>query len=346
MGIMQRSLTLALAVVALLLVGMASAAGAGAAMSCDRFASPSGSDGSGHGSFRKPYRTPQELANSLASGQTGCFRGGTYRFSETVVSKANVTLAVTLRGSIKVPPPGHGSTIRGLKLNGAGGKSDIGPRIYADGVVLRGNKITNHHRGICVQVSRWYSGPRPRRVVIERNRIHDCGELPATNHQHGIYVAHAVGTVIRDNWIYDNADRGVQLYPDAQHSRVIGNVIDSNGEGIVFSGAGSEVSSHNLVQGNIISNSNIRWNVYSGAPGPTARGNLVRHNCVWAGESSSAYESRGGVEAPSRNFAANANKVVDPDYSDPDEGDYTLSPQSRCPLAGQGDRPAFSGPGP
>ena len=72
----------------------------------------------------------------------------------------------------------------------------------------------------------------------------------------------------------------------------------------------------------------------------------VRSGVRSAGESSSAYESRGGVEAHSRNFAANANKVVDPDYSDPDEGDYTLSPQSRCPLAGQGDRPAFSGPGP
>jgi Right handed beta helix region len=335
MGIMQRSLTLALAVVALLLVGMASAAGAGAAMSCDRFASPSGSDGSGHGSFRKPYRTPQKLANSLASGQAGCFRGGTYRFSETVVSKANVTLApyrgqaVTLRGSIKVPPTGHDSTIKGLKLDGAGGKGNIGPRIYADGVVLRDNKITNHHRGICVQVSRWYSGPRPRGVVIERNRIHDCGELPATNHQHGIYVAHAVGTVIRDNWIYDNADRGVQLYPDAQHSRVIGNVIDSNGEGIVFSGAGSEVSSHNLVQGNIISNSKVRWNVYSGAPGPTARGNLVRHNCVWAGKSNS-YGSHGGVEKPSRNFTARRNRVAKPRFAHAGGGNLRLRSGSRC----------------
>ena len=50
-------------------------------------------------------------------------------------------------------------------------------------------------------------------MVIERNRIHDCGELPATNHQHGIYVAHAIGTVIRDNWIYDNADRGFSFTP-------------------------------------------------------------------------------------------------------------------------------------
>ena len=217
----------------------------------------------------------------------------------------------------------------GLKLDGAGGKGNIGPRIYANGVVLRGNTITNHHRGICVQVSRWYSGPRPRGVVIERNRIHDCGELPATNHQHGIYVAHAIGTVIRDNWIYDNADRGVQLYPDAQHSRVIGNVIDSNGEGIVFSGAGSEVSSHNLVEGNIISNSKVRWNAYSGAPGPTARGNVVRHNCVHARKRSS-YDSHGGVEKPSRNFAARHNRVANPRFAHARGGNLRLRAGSRC----------------
>ena len=51
--------------------------------------------------------------------------------------------------------------------------------------------------------------------MIEHNRIHDCGELPATNFDHGVYVAEARDTVIRDNWIYSNADRGVQLYPDA-----------------------------------------------------------------------------------------------------------------------------------
>ena len=237
MGIIQRSLALVLAVVALLLVAMASTAGAGAAVSCDRFASPSGSDGSGHGSLGKPYKTPQKLADSLASGQTGCFRGGTYRFSETDVTKANVTLApyrgqaVTLRGSIKVPPTGHGSTIRGLKLDGRGGTSPHGPRIYANGVVLRGNTITNHHTGICVSVSSWDSGRPPRGVVIKRNRIHDCGRLPATNRQHGIYLVEARDGDPRQLWIYDNADRGVQLYPDADGSRITGNVIDDNARG-------------------------------------------------------------------------------------------------------------------
>jgi hypothetical protein len=319
-------------------------------VACERYAATHGSDAA-PGTRARPFRTPQRLANALHPGQTGCFRGGAYTFSLLELATPGVTLApyqdeaVMLQGQIKVLPGGARSTIEGMRLDGQGGTNNIGPRIYADGVVLRDNEITNDHTGICVLITNYYSGPAPHGVVIERNRIHDCGVLPPTNHDHGIYVAHALRTVIRDNWIYDNADRGVQLYPDAQRTRVVGNVIDSNGEGIVFSGAGSEVSSNNIVEGNIISNSKVRWNAYSGAPGPTAKGNVLRHNCVWAGESSPEYSSNGGVETPSRNFTANANAVVDPHYAEPAAGDYTLSPQSPCPLAGQADRPAFSGRG-
>ena len=65
----------------------------------------------------------------------------------------------------------------------------------ADGATLRGNEITNDHSAICVSVNNYSSEPPPRGVVIENNVIHDCGLLPATNHQHGIYVANARDTV-------------------------------------------------------------------------------------------------------------------------------------------------------
>ena len=59
--------------------------------------------------------------------------------------------------------------------------------------------------------------------------------LPANNHEHGIYVEASDGAQIVDNWIYDNADRGVQLFPDAQGTYVARNVIDRNGQGVIFS---------------------------------------------------------------------------------------------------------------
>ena len=72
---------------------------------------------------------------------------------------------------------------------------------------------------------------RARGTVIERNRIHNCGQLPPTNHHHGIYVEASDGARITDNWIYDNADRGMQLFPDAQGTYIARNVIDGNGAG-------------------------------------------------------------------------------------------------------------------
>jgi parallel beta helix pectate lyase-like protein len=316
--------------------------------SCDLYAATWGSD-SAPGSRRRPFRTAGELVHALHRGQTGCLRRGTYTFSLLKVETPDIILSayrnqgVTLEGEVKVLPSAAGASIQGMKLDGGGGSGHIGPRIYADGVVLRDNEITNDHTAICVSVSAYYSNPPPHGVVIERNRIHDCGTLPPTNHEHGIYVAHGVGTVIRDNWIYDNADRGIQLYPDAQRTKVVANVIDSNGQGIVLSGAGSEVSSNNLIAHNIISNSNVGWNVYSGAPGPTAKGNVLRHNCLWAGNSRPLFDTNGGLETPSRNFLATANSVVHPQYSNPAAADYTLSPKSACPLARRLDSPPSGG---
>jgi parallel beta-helix repeat protein len=305
-----------------------------AAAGCDRFASPHGPRHAS-GSLHRPYRSPQRLVDSLRPGQTGCFLHGTYRFSQLIVDTPRITLrpyrsrSVLLSGEIKVVPSGAGSVIARLRLNGARGKNQIGPRIYADGVVLRGNRITNAHSGICVQVARYFDHAAPRRVVIERNRIHDCGKLPPTNHDHGIYLNEARGTIIRDNWIYDNADRGIQLYPDAQGSTITGNVIAGNGMGIVFSGEGGLTSSDNLVAGNVIANSRVRWNVYSGSDGPVATGNRLRRNCLFAHRRSS-HRSHGGVETPSRNFAARKNVIAKPRFVRPGRGDFRLRPSSRC----------------
>jgi parallel beta-helix repeat protein len=317
--------------------------------SCDLYAATGGAD-SAPGGRARPFRTAQRLVGALDPGQTGCFRGGTYGFSLIEISTPGVTLAsyrgeeATLEGEIKVLPAGRDSTIEGLRLNGASGADDIGPRIYADDVVLRDNEITNDHTSICVQVGPYYSGPPPRGVVIEGNRIHDCGALPSTNKDHGVYITDARDTVIRDNWIYDNTDRGIQLYPDADRTTIAGNVIDSNGEGIVFAGTGVSVSSDNVVTGNVISNSNLGWNVYSNTPGPPADGNVLRDNCVWAGDATDDFDSNGGVEESS-DFTAKANTVVDPLYVDRDAHDYRLSAHSACPLAGSSGFPALNGRG-
>jgi hypothetical protein len=304
---------------------------------CDEFASPTGSDIAGNGSIASPYQTPQKLVNSLAVGDTGCFRAGTYSWSENLsVRTAGITLTAypgedaTLKGRLRIEETADGATIEHLTLDGRNSANNLSPLIYADQVVLRENEITNYHTAICVALDSYFSGPPPQGVVIERNRIHDCGVLPSTNKEHGIYVAEARDTVIRDNWIYDNAGRGIQLYPDAQRSTITGNVIDGNGEGINFAGSGDLASDDNIVQGNVISNSNLRWNAEDGTNGPLPDGNVLRDNCVWASNGNAAYNSNGGIQTPSRNFTVSGNLISAPGFVDAAAGDFHLQWGSAC----------------
>ena len=218
--------------------------------------------------------------------------------------------------------------IEGLSLDGRNPENLHGPLIYADDVVLRGNDITNQHIAICVAVAREYDDPTPHNVVIEGNRIHDCGELPATNHQHGIYIANAVGTVVRGNWIYANADRGVQLYPNADESIVTRNVIDGNGQGVIFGGDETSSSDNNLVARNVITHSNLRHNVESHWQGPTGVGNVARENCVYGG----ARPANGGIETPHDGFVARGNRTQDPGF-EPEARDFRLPGASMCATA-------------
>ena len=174
------------------------------------------------------------------------------------------------------------------------------------------------------------------RVKLAWNRIHNCGRIPPTNHDHGIYVEGAQRTVIRGNLIYDNADRGVQLYPNAQRTLVTANVIDGNGEGVIFSseaagGAYSRpyASSDNVVTRNIISNSRERHNVESWWGGPVGTGNVVRGNCLWNGELGNLDLSGGG-------FLAVGNVVAEPRFVDREAKDFRLRGGSPC--AGMGPR--------
>jgi parallel beta-helix repeat protein len=315
----------------------ASAASSSAHRACDRYAAPQGSDRA-PGTAKRPFHTPQRLVNSLHRGQTGCLRGGRYRFSLLALDTRGVTIrpagseAVTLKGPVKVLPGARGSTIKGLNLDGVGSKGGS-PKIYASRVVLDGNRITNEHTAICVLVTAFYERPAPRHVVIERNRIHGCGHLPATNHQHGIYLAQSRGAVVRGNRIYANADRGIQLYPDARGSRIIHNVIDGNGQGIVVSGAGGQASSGNLIRANVITNSALGYNVYSDFPRRVGKRNLVRFNCVYGGAARA--RGAGGVLRPTRGFRLKGNVIADPRYANRSAGDFRLAAHSPCRSLGK-----------
>jgi hypothetical protein len=298
-----------------------------AAAACDRVASPLGSDAY-PGTLAEPYATADKLANSLSPDQTGCLRAAVYQ-GDVRVSKgggagAPTTITsypgerATVVGRFRVADTANHVTVTGLDLDGRNEELLPSPTINGDHVTFAANDVTNHHTTICFILGSDTYG-RARDTVIERNRIHNCGQLPATNHHHGIYVEASDRARIVDNWIYDNADRGVQLFPDAQETYIARNVIDGNGQGIIF----SRESARNLAENNVISNPVLRYNIEDWEL--TGAGNVARRNCLW----STRHEGNAGIQ-PGLGVATTENRVIEPRFVDRGAKDFRLRADSPC----------------
>ncbi len=303
--------------------GVAHAPRARAAQSCTRVVNTHSRGGRGR------VGAVQRLVDSLRRGQTGCLAGGTYEEEEVALRRGGIVLrskpgeVARLVGRLVLARGADGDVVSGLVLDGRNAAGLPSPTVNADGTRFVGDEVTNEHTNICFVLGGNYYG-RASGTAIERSRIHDCGRLPAANHDHGIYVAQASGTRIVGNLIYDNADRGIQLYPNAQGTLIEGNVIDGNGEGIIFSGDEGFASNDNVVQYNVISDARERYDVESFYPpgNPVGTGNVVRDNCLFGG--------REGTIARSSGFTVGHNVTANPGFAAPSIGDFRLSPTSRC----------------
>lgn len=306
---------------------------------CDRWAATNGSN-SNAGTSQRPVRTADVLVKRLKRRQTGCFRSGVYDFSEISLRRPRITLSsapgesATLRGRIRIERSATRATIENLVLDGRNPGNLLGPLIYADYAKLVNNDISNDHMGICILVDSYRKSRPPSRVVIKDNKIHDCGRLPRTNRDHGIYLGHSLRATIRGNWIFGNADRGIQLYPNARRTVITRNVLEANGQGVSFGGL-KHASSRNVVKKNVISNSLARFNVESFWGGSPGKRNLVNGNCLWtpgAGEYSGKPQNS-GVALAQRGFNVSNSTVVAPDFIDGGRGDLRLALDSRCAKA-------------
>jgi hypothetical protein len=310
---------------------------------CARIASPSGHVSANTARRRGHRRGPvQRLVDSLRPGQVGCLHGGTYT-DDVTVSRSRIALRsfpgerARIVGRLWFRHAAHDDLVSRLALDGRNRAGLPSPTVNGTRISFVGVDVTNRKTSICFDIGsgRW---GRARGTLIARSRIHDCGRLPADNTEHGIYVAVADDTRIVGNLIYRNADRGIQLYPDAQHTLIQRNVIDSNGEGVIFSGAGGHASSNNLVERNVITNSQIRANVESWYPGgnPRGVGNVVRENCIFGGRGGAITTHFGG-------FTPLANVIADPRFADPATGDYEVDATSPCALILNGAPPVPGG---
>ena len=305
---------------------------------CNLVASPTGSD-SASGGPAAPFHTVQKLVDSLAPGQTGCVRAGTYfgnvRIARGGVPGAPMTLAAypgdkaTIVGRMEIVEGANYTTVTGLDLDGANPGRLESPMIDADHVTFSYDDVTNDHTGICFGIGStswgWATGTQ-----ITHDRVHDCGQPTQDNTEHGLYIGAATDTTIEWNLIYGKAARGIQLYPDAQHTTIDHNVIDDNGEGIIISGADGVASSYTNVYDNIISNATARHDVESYWPpgNPVGVDNVVHDNCLWGGR-------EGTIDTTGGGYTALHNVTASPQYVGAGVHDYELRPTSSClPISG------------
>jgi Right handed beta helix region len=327
------ALILLAAVSVVCMTAIPSAASGEETTACNLVASPSGSD-SAAGTLSAPFQTAQKLASSLAPGETGCLEAGTYNENVTFRSggtaAAPITLtsypgqAATIVGRIYVAEGADYTTLTGLDLDGANPGLLESPTIDANHVTFSYDDVTNDHTGICFGIGSatwgWATD-----TLITHDRVHDCGQLPATNLQHAFYIGGATDTTIEWNLIYANADRGIQLYPEALGTTIDHNIIDDNGEGILISGAEGVASSDTNVYDNVISNANQRHDVesYWPAGNPVGTGNTVHDNCVWGGV-------EGTIDTSSGGYTASGNLTVNPQFVNAAAHDYEMNPASPC----------------
>ena len=307
------------------------------ASACNRVAAPGGSDGAA-GTAAAPYATFGKLAHSLAPGQTGCLRAGTYRENVEVNANGAPGAPITIQsypgeratylGRLTTDRTSSYLTFQNMVFDGSAAPSDgsslkPSPTVHGESIAFIGNEVTNWHTAICFAVGNESFGRAPR-VVIKRNRIHDCGQLPPTNHQHGIYLHSPCCAQVTDNWVYDNADTGIQMFPDADGNHIARNVVYANGDNISFGGDTKDgvcaSSDDNLVERNVLAHPNVKENVgsWSGC-GKHGTGNVLRENCIWP----ATFEGTEG-------YSLVNNFHVDPQFVNAAAKDFRIVPGTPC----------------
>ena len=305
-----------------------------AAVRCDRVAAPSGSDGAA-GTEGRPFATAARLVRSLRAGDTGCLRAGTYRiapmleFHRAGTAEAPITLrsypgerATLAGGTVTILQGADHVQIAGLTIDGSG-RNDVTVWILGADAVLRDSTVTNRTRGLsCVFLGAGSARQPPAlRSQIRRNRIEACGNDAHGDKDHGVYAAQARDAVIADNLLRGSDGWGVQLYPSAQHVRVIRNTIVGNGGGVIFGGNSRQASSNNVVERNVITDARETQLVQSYWEGPVGRGNVARRNCF-------GHAPHGATSGDA--FRLEENVTASPLYIAPSRGDFRLGEGTGC----------------
>lgn len=273
-------------------------------------------------------------------------------------------------------PNAHDVVLRNISFRGSGTYGRTHLILNGDNVSLIENDITTP-KGICVTAGmfqtydeQWYAENGVQKLpdilasnlLIDRNRIHDCGHASTLQDLgesgvHGIYLTNTIGAKVTNNYIYSNKVRGVQMYPKSEGTLIANNVIDGNSSNVNIGGCWQNVractrkaiSTNTIVENNIITNSTYEfiddgYQIFANLDfnSPETYGNIVRNNCVWPdGPNNFGNKGAGGITYGYVGGPEN-NIVADPGYADRAGGDFSIAGGSPC--AGKG--PAADGQDP
>jgi hypothetical protein len=335
------------------LLGAGVFTGSAWAAGCDEYASPSGSDSS-NGSISSPYLTVDKLDQSLAPGQTGCLRAGTYGNTSTWDDLANsgtsgnpITImsypGETAHVDGYVDIEGDYTTLTGLTIDGSNTlySNPTGPcgnMVASDPLTIEGqNDIFEYNdftqsipstRGVAIGIGFWGGASAGNNAIVRYNKIHDVGACQAYDHL--IYLSHGNNVQIYDNWMWNDPNGwGVQVYPAATNANIYNNVIDAAGSGFVI--GGSSTVSGNTIDHNVVMNSTGLVNAATTGAAITTCCGLGTGNTF---DTNDSYNNPAGIGTAVTGLTFANNITTNPDLIDPANHDYAPAPGS--PVAGWG----------
>lgn len=270
----------------------------------------------------------KSFSDSLASGETGCLRAGTYSTGSIDFSSSGATLAsypgeratINLGSSPNQATIARGTTGMTIKRINFTTTSAHVLRVYGNNTILENNQFTDNHAdgaGSCVGIGG--TQDKPDGVIIRGNKFVNCGGV-ATNLNHSIYALSFTNLTIVDNVFYGTGAYVIQLYPYAEHAIIRHNVIDGSNEysirgSIVIDADSSSSPASAIIENNIINNTAV-----TAIQARVGSGHQVNSNCF--------YQNSGGDISGS--VAQTGNVNTNPMYVNRTTHDYHLSPGSPC----------------
>jgi hypothetical protein len=186
--------------------------------------------------------------------------------------------------------------------------------------------ITNSDTSICLLTS-----STAYEALFENDRVHNCGPtveaaqngFPTLNeepgwHSHGIYdFGH--GTIIRNDYIYDNSRAGVLLYGGGSGAVVEHNILDHNGTGVWFGDDTDDRVAWNIVTNSTSPREQLDYGIGAFEAGS---GDVASNNCLDGNLS-------GEVDAVGFTSTDNLTQA-NPLYANPQQNEYALQASSPC----------------